>query len=128
MKKILLFLFFILNSKILADDPKGPDLLLFQGAALGQPNYVIKALTSGADVNFQDSCGETALMTALRAINKELFYFRPISNLKEIIKSLIAHGAKTALVNNAGLKARDFMPKAPGFYTEISELIPRSSV
>ena len=124
MKNLILSIIFILSPKVLALDPTGSNLLLFQGATIGKPELVKKALALGADVNFQDNCGDTALITALRQIHLKIFFFMTsYKNFEEIIEILIAHGAKIRIQNNSGKTAIDHINT-----TEISLLIPRSSV
>ena len=43
MKNLILSIIFILSPKVLALDPTGSNLLLFQGATIGKPELVKKA-------------------------------------------------------------------------------------
>src|SRR3990167_2625721 len=123
MKNLILSIIFILTPKILALDSAESNLLLVQGTIIGKPELVKKALALGADVNFQDNDGDTALITALRQIHlKQFFFMTAYKNCEEIIEILIAHGAKIRIQNNAGKTAVDYI-NTP----EISLLIPRSS-
>ncbi len=75
----------------------------------GNLSEVQKQLASGADINFQDANGNTALIRATNAGNEQ------------IAKYLVKNGADTQIKNNAGYSALD-VAKANKF-TQIAEIL-----
>ena len=85
---------------------------VFKAVEAKDLNALEKSLQLGADINFQDANGDTALIKATKANNKE------------IAKYLVENGADAQIANNAGYTALD-IAKANKF-TQITKIIKNS--
>lgn len=89
---------------------------LMMAAFAGKLEIVLNLLKSGAQVNAQDSYGQTALVYAILADKN--WPHKPLDeNRKKIVALLLEYGADTDITDNNGLDARYY-------YSQVAGLVP----